>query len=433
MRDRPTTLFVALLVVLRVLPGSAQAPESAALTVREAVEEAVTRNPEIQAMRAQVDVQRPGPQQQRALPPPMSEAQIWQWPLNTLNPARTNMYMFMLTQEFPGRGKRALRVGVAEKDIAVAESGVVARTRDVINQVKQTYADLFVSRKAAETDRAAADLLRQLADVAQAKYETGRISQQDVLKPIVELSQLQEGLLKLAQQGDAARARLNALMGRRPDAAIGPLTESHELELTAPSRELQELAIGQHPELLTARLQTERADAALAVTRRDFAPDFSVQGGYMLTPDDTDAWTGRVGITWPGAPWSKKGIAARVAQDRAVVAASTAQVAVIENTVRLRVEDAYVRAKAAQQRAALLRTTILPQSQQTLDVSRIAYQTDRVDFLALLDNQRTLLDARLSYFRALAEQDQALADLELAIGGDLPATAIRALAIREVK
>ena len=55
----------------------------------------------------------------------------------------------------------------------------------------------------------------------------------------------------------------------------------------------------------------------------------------------------------------------------------------------------------------------------TLDVSRVGYQTDRVEFLALLDNERTLLDAQLEYFRAISDQQQALADLERALGADL--------------
>jgi cobalt-zinc-cadmium efflux system outer membrane protein len=92
----------------------------------------------------------------------------------------------------------------------------------------------------------------------------------------------------------------------------------------------------------------------------------------------------------------------------------------MQNMVRLAVQEAYVRAKSAQDRAALLRTTILPQAQQTLDVSRIAYQTDRVDFQAVIDNQRTLLDAQLGYVRALSEFEQATADLERAVGTDLP-------------
>ena len=85
--------------------------------------------------------------------------------------------------------------------------------------------------------------------------------------------------------------------------------------------------------------------------------------------------------------------------------------------------EAYVKVQAAGQRAALLKTTIVPQSQQTLEVSRIAYQTDRVDMLALIDNQRELLDAQLSYYRALSDRELALADLTRAVGTDIPLVA----------
>jgi cobalt-zinc-cadmium efflux system outer membrane protein len=93
----------------------------------------------------------------------------------------------------------------------------------------------------------------------------------------------------------------------------------------------------------------------------------------------------------------------------------------MENTVRLAVQEAYVRAKAAQARASLLRTTILPQSSQAFDASRAAYQADRADFSAVLDAERALLDSRLEYFKALAEFTQAMADLERAVGSELPA------------
>jgi cobalt-zinc-cadmium efflux system outer membrane protein len=93
----------------------------------------------------------------------------------------------------------------------------------------------------------------------------------------------------------------------------------------------------------------------------------------------------------------------------------------MENMVRLAVHEAYLRAQSAHERAALLRTTILPQSQQALQVSRVGYQTDRVDFQALIDNERTLLGSQLDYFRALSEFQQATADLERAVGTDLPA------------
>jgi outer membrane protein TolC len=151
----------------------------------------------------------------------------------------------------------------------------------------------------------------------------------------------------------------------------------------------------------------------------------------MLMPRMTDAWMGRVGITWPKAPWSRGTIDARVAEHTAAVQAAKARTQVLENMVRLAVQEAYVRATAAQERAVLLRTTIKPQSQQTLEVSRVAYQTDRVDFQALIDNQRVLLDVNLDYFRALSDFTQALADLERAVGIDLPAGTTTAVMAKE--
>src|SRR5438067_10960724 len=102
----------------------------------------------------------------------------------------------------------------------------------------------------------------------------------------------------------------------------------------------------------------------------------------------------------------------------------------MENTLRLAVQEAYVHARSAQDRASLLRTTILPQSRQTLEVSRVAYQTDRVDFQALIDNERVLLASQLDYYKALSDFEQALADLERAVGTDVGAPAVIA---REVK
>src|SRR5439155_21467854 len=158
------------------------------LSLQTAVDAAVASNPDLLALRAQLPVVREKPAQARTLTPPTLEGTIWQWPVNTLNPTNTNMYMFMLGQELPGRGKRDLRAAVADKDVALAERDVAIRERDVVNDVKHAYASLFIARKAIDVHLASVDLLRQIADVSQARYAAGRNSQQDVLKAFVELS-----------------------------------------------------------------------------------------------------------------------------------------------------------------------------------------------------------------------------------------------------
>ena len=394
--------------------------EGPPLSLRAAVDEALARNLDLAALRAQVQVTRQRPAQERSLAPPMIDGTIWQWPVNSINPANTNMYMFMVGQELPGRGKRELRAVVAEKDIALAQTDVTIRTRQVVNEVKQAYAMLFIARKATDVHLASVELLRQIADVSQGKYATGRISQQDVLKPVVELSKLHGDLLMFDEQAGIAAARLNVLLARAPEAPIGPLTEPAERRLLPAPAELQLLALGHQPELQRVHLEIERAEAELASAKRGYKADFTVQGGYLLMPNQTDAWLAKVGVTWPRAPWSRDKISAHITEQIASSETAKARERAMQNMVRLAVQEAYVRAMSAQGRAALLRTTILPQAQQTLDVSRIAYQTDRLDFQAVIDNQRTLLDSQLAYVRALSEFEQATADLERAVGADLP-------------
>ena len=392
------------------------APEGPALSLNAAIDEALARNPDLAFIRSQVEPLRTRPGQERGLAPPMLEAQIWQWPINTLNPANANMYALMVTQELPGRGKRALRAAVAQKDVDIATNEIAIRERQVVDGVKQAYADLFVARKAADIHLAHVDIVRQIEQASQAKYAAGRISQQDVLKAVVELSSLHEHLVMFDEQASMATVRLNTLLDRPAAAPIGPLTELVERPLSATVDQLMSTAVERHPELSAARLSVERAEAELGVAAADYKPDFSVQGGYALMPGQTDALMARVGVTWPSAPWSRGRLDMRKAEMAAAVSAAKARVRAIESGVRLAVQEAYIRASAAWQRMVLFRTTIVPQARQTLDVSRIAYQTDRADFRTMLENERTVLEAELNYYKALVDFEQASADLERASG-----------------
>jgi outer membrane protein, heavy metal efflux system len=395
--------------------------EGPPVTLQGVIQEALERNPELAALRDQIAVARQRPAQERALMPPMAEAQIWQWPINTLNPANTNMYMFMVGQDLPGRGKRDARVAVVEKDIALAGADVAIRSRQIVNEIKQAYTALFIARKATEIHLESVDVLERIADAAQSRYASGRGSQADALRPVIELSKLHGDVIMHDQEAGLAIARLNVLLNRPPETPFGPLEEPREQVLLPPSSELQRLAIANQPELQRARLEIERADAELASARLERKPDFTVQGGYMLLPNDTDGVLAKFGITWPNAPWSRSRIDARVAEQSSAATVARSRERAMENTLRLAVQEAYVRAQAAQDRAALFRTTILPQAQQGFDVSRTAYQADRGDFQGVLDAERSLLDARLEHFKSLAEFAQALADLERAVGIELPA------------
>ena len=362
------------------------------------------------------------PAQERALAPPMLEGAIWQWPINTVNPWNTNMFMLMMSQEIPGRGKRDLRAAVAEKDIALAESDVTIRERQIANEVRQAYATLFIARKRSTSTSQASNLLRQIRNAARQgpRQDASRSRTYSNLSWSCRNVTHSE-ILMFDEQANLATARLNILRDRR---WIAPSDHWPRGRTAARGGVGRPPASGDRPPTGAAEsaAQVERAEAEARVGSTTSTGPFH-RAGWL--PRDAESNRRAAGASRRDVAKSAvvaPKIDARVAEQSAAVEAARSRARALENGVRLGVHEAYVRAMFAQERAALIRTTILPQSQQTLDVSRVAYQADRVDFQTVIDNQRTQLDAQLDYYRALSEFEQAIADLERTIGTDLPVT-----------
>ena len=62
---------------------------------------------------------------------------------------------------------------------------------------------------------------------------------------------------------------------------------------------------------------------------------------------------------------------------------------------------------------------MIPKAKEMLEASEVAYRSGTVDFLSLIDAQRTLLEFELSYERAVTTNLQKLAQLEMLVGEQL--------------
>ena len=91
----------------------------------------------------------------------------------------------------------------------------------------------------------------------------------------------------------------------------------------------------------------------------------------------------------------------------------------LENAIPLEVEAAWQRWSGARSTAGTLETSVLPQSRRNLDVIQQAYQLGQLRLLDVLNEQRRLLDLRLSALDAQAETARAFAELERAVGGSI--------------
>ena len=388
------------------------------LTLADALREGLDANAGLELARARVAPLAERPPQERSLMPPRVEAQVWQLPITTLNPANADMYMLTLEQEFPGRGKRGLRATTAARELAVASAELDAQRLELAGAIRRGYVTLALARRdlvaAFETGRA----LEQLVDLAQTIYATGSGSQVAVVKALLEVSRLQERIALLAGEERMSVARLNTLLGRRPDGAIGSLEEPRADTRTGGASNPVDGAVDRHPAVRAARAAVSQTQSAFTLAEQERRPDWMVQGGYMLTPGEAGAWTARVGITWPTAPWARRRLDASITEAARRRDAAAAAVAAAESRVRLVAAEAAARVDAAAERLAVLRGALLPQAEHLVEATRVAFGNAQGSMGDALEARLLLLQAQLDDARATRELELARADLATALGED---------------
>ena len=406
-------VFVVLLSSNAIAQMAPAPPARPSLTLRAAVDEALARNPELIVLRREYDVARAAPALERFLMPPMLEAQIWGWPVTTLNPARTDMYMFMAEQEVPGRGKRAARTLVAEREAEMSRQQIAVRANQILSDVRQAYIDLAFTRDTFDLYARQARLLEDLTETATLRYAAGEGVQHHTVVALVEVAGVEKARIAARERAEAAEARLNTLLGRAP---AQPVETLEPFVATLSAQEAEQLALARHPEIAMVAAAVAKEEAELDRLRGERRPDYIVGGGYMLTPGEAGAWTARVGISWPNAPWSQGRLTAAIDAQAKRVEAATARGAVISAQLRQAVREAVVRLNAAERQLRLIESTVLPQIEHAFELTRLAYAAGEGPFTEILDTRRTLLSAQLEYLEARAGVARARADLETVAG-----------------
>ena len=382
------------------------------LTLRAAVAEALERNLELTALRGEYESARAAPAQQKFLAPPMFETQIWQWPITTLNPIRTDMYMFMAEQELPGKGKRAARALVGEREAELSRQGIAVRANTILSELKQAFVDLALARELTAFYDRQATLLEDVAEATALRYAGGQGAQHHTVATLVELTRLRQERIRADERIESAEARLNTSMGRPVSQPIERLAASETVAIADAER----IALERHPQVALAAAMVAREEAELVRLRGERRPDFVVGGGYMLMPGEAGALTVRGGITWPNAPWSRGRLEASADVQAKRIEAAKARQQSLAAEIRQAVRQAAIKLRAAERQVQLIESTVLPQVEHAFDLARVAYTGGEGAFADVLESQRMLLTVRLEHAEARASLARAKADLESAVG-----------------
>ncbi|MDH3197682.1 MAG: TolC family protein [Candidatus Krumholzibacteria bacterium] len=330
-----------------------------------------------------------------------------------------------LSQRLPFFGKLGAESGAAAHSADAAAQDVRERRLDVVFEVTRWYHEYYRLSEVRRVLAEERDLLERMQDVAQVRYASGRVGQQDVLKAQLAFSQVEDEIELVARGLVTARARLNELIGRHADA---PLAEPVRAVPDAAAVEARfalaspDTALARRPELFAAASRVAGAREAARGARRSYYPDLTLgvqyvnvsPGGMPGTPDaGKDIVQVVAGINLP--LWFGK-LGARVRQADAQVAREQSERRATELRVRSEIEDAVEKVRTARERLTLYEGVMLPQAEQTFAASEVAYQTGTVGFLDYLDSERMLLSVRKRYYQVVADLGVQIAYMDRALG-----------------
>lgn len=186
--------------------------------------------------------------------------------------------------------------------------------------------------------------------------------------------------------------------------------------------------IKRRPDILAAEQQFAGANANVGVSVADYFPTLNLVGNFGWTAQDFGGLGGQSAERWdygPSISWNFLNIG-RIRQNvRAAEARADAAAAAYQEAVLLALEDvenalSLYRASNQSQQYMLEATN---QSRKARDLAKLRYENGAIDFLSLLDAERTLLTVENASVQAKTAQATSLALVYKALAGDFAGVA----------
>src|SRR6266849_5623135 len=326
--------------------------------------------------------------------------------------------MLTVAQEFPLWGKRELRRRVAEANATAArgkEAGVISELQE---QVKMVFAQYYQAEQAIVVTRTIRGVLHDVAASAQARYAQGIGNQADAIRAELEQTRIDPDLAMLERDERAAKAKLNALIGRPADA---PLAPAKALRRVPPGsllvfEALMARAQERNPMLVSARAEIAAAEGERALVDKSWYPDVTVTAGMSDVAGVGPRAIAGVGIKVP-FQWGVR--EARERETTAMKGAAQRRLDAAVLKIGSDLETALADLARAQRNADVLEHTLKPQSEAAYRSALAAYQQAHGDLTPVLDTARQRLQIGIELLKARTETQAALATIERLIGGEL--------------
>jgi len=290
------------------------------------------------------------------------------------------------------------------------------------SEVKEAFYALQAAEQRLALRRSALQTMDAAAKLSSAQRAAGNISELDAARQQAAFQEAGLDLTNEEAQADRDHERLALLMGVQDR---GDWKVSETLPALPPSdpslEELETTAANQRWDLAAARQEPTVLKEALRVSR------LRMFGGLNAGVDSERDLDGKLGagpsIEWDVPLFDRQ--QAQTARIQAQSRQSDYSIEALESQIRYEVRRARTALVAARKGVDSYKDQIVPLREKISDESLKHYNFMLLGVYQLLQAKRDELDARRGYIDALRDYWTSRAELERAVGGKLPAAAIK--------
>lgn len=384
----------------------------------------LARNPEIQSLLYKIKAAKNHSSQAVWLDDPKIGVEAMNIPTGNPSLSRTPMSGIQLSvkQKVPFPSKLVTKKRIAQAKYNQAQEQYLEQLNQLVAKFKQSYFEYAYTQEALWIHVKNKKRLQSLKRVLEAKYTTGEIPLQDLLKIKVAIGQIENSVITLRQLAKTHQARLNTLLVQDVNSKVPYSTVKRLNSYPKNLDSLMEKAKTQRPWIQKADFEITEKEKQASLDKQAFLPDFDFMGSYRFrsaaTGDPVNGEnfiSGGVSINLPFL-WSAPKHAHKIAESKHKLRSKKNEKQAVVQEVTYQVTQFYHELNQFEQQVRIMQNQIIPSSQSSFNSSKSSYEVGSVDFLDVITAQNSLFTHELNLARYKYDFEKKRALLEMSVG-----------------
>jgi len=399
---------------------TAEIPEivepTGAITLRKALALALMHNPELKAYSWDIRISQARELQAGLWPNPEFGVEVedvgGSGELSGFDAAETTIQLSQLI-ELGGKSDKRVKVASLEKELSGLD--YEAKRLDVFTEVTTSFIEVLTAQQRLELTKELLQLSEEIVDTVSKRVDAGKDSPLEKGKAAVAHSNIRIKHRQAIENLEFARKQLaSTWAGETPcfESAAGELDSLPPL----PAVEELTLLISENPDIARWPLEVDKGKASLELEKANAISDITLSGG-MKRFNETDDNAIVFGISIP-LPISDTNQGGRMEAAYALSRVREEQRAA-QSDIQMELARAYQALSNSHAEATELDNNILDEAESVFEASRTGYSVGKLDYLHVLDAQRTLFEVKTQYIDALGSFHTAKTDVERLIGSPI--------------